>query len=156
MLVGMEVDRNGMEVLDRERSLALLRSATIGRLAIHAGALPAIVPVNFAVTPAAVIVRTGAGSKLQQAIANAVVAFEVDDYDPLRHTGWSVNVVGVAREITDRDELEQVRRVPLAHWAPGDATHYVAIGLDVVSGRRILDGAAVSAWPPANGAAPAR
>lgn len=144
MLVRMEVDRNGMEVLDREHSLSLLRSATIGRLAIHVGALPAIVPVNFAVTSTAVVIRTGAGSKLQQAVDNAVVAFEVDDYDPLRHTGWSVNVVGIAREITDPAELEQVRRVPLAHWVPGEATHYVGISLDVVSGRRILEGAAVS------------
>lgn len=143
MLIGMEVDRNGMEVLDRERSLALLRSATIGRLAIHVGALPAIVPVNFAVTATAIVVRTGAGSKLQQAIDNAVVAFEVDDYDPLRHTGWSVNVVGIAREITDSAELDMVRRVPLAHWVPGEATHYVGINLDVVSGRRILEGATV-------------
>jgi uncharacterized protein len=144
MLFAMEVDRNGMEVLDREHSLALLRSATIGRLAIHAGALPAIVPVNFAVTEHAIVIRTGTGSKLQQAIDNAVVAFEVDDFDPMRHTGWSVNVVGVAREITEPGELELVRRVPLAHWVPGEATHYVGIALDVVSGRRLLEGATIA------------
>lgn len=141
----MEIDRNGMEVLDRQRSLDLVRSATIGRLAIHAGALPAIVPVNFALTSSAIVIRTGTGSKLQHAIDNAVVAFEVDDYDTLRHTGWSVNVVGIAREITDPVILDHVRRMPLAHWVPGEATHYVGISLDVVTGRRILDGARVPA-----------
>jgi len=140
----MEIDRNGMEVLDREHSLALVRSATIGRLAIHAGALPAIVPVNFILTADAVVIRTGTGSKLQQAVDNAVVAFEVDDYDALRHTGWSVNVVGIAREITDPSLLDRVRRLPLAHWVPGPADHHLAISLDVVTGRRILEAAHVS------------
>jgi len=140
----MEIDRNGMEVLDREHSLELVRSATIGRLAIHAGALPAIVPVNFVLTPDAVVVRTGAGSKLQQAIDNAVVAFEVDDHDPLRHTGWSVNIVGIAREVTDEATLAAVGRMPLAHWVAGEADHHVAISLDVVTGRRILEGARVA------------
>ena len=141
----MEIDRNGMEVLDREHSLALVGSATIGRLAIHAGALPAIVPVNFVLTPSAVVIRTGTGSKLQQAVDNAVVAFEVDDYDPLRHTGWSVNVVGIAREITEARLLERVGALPLAHWIPGEADHFVGISLDVVTGRRILETARVPA-----------
>ena len=135
----MEIDRNGMEVLERDRCLELVRGATLGRLAIHAGALPAIVPVNFALLDHAVVIRTGAGSKLQQAIDDAVVAFEVDEYDPFRHTGWSVNVVGIAREIVDPRELYAVRHVPLAHWAPAPADHYVAISLDVISGRRIVD-----------------
>lgn len=141
----MEIDRNGMEVLDLERSLDLVRTSAIGRLAIHAGAVPAIVPVNFILTPAALVIRTGSGSKLQQAIDNAVVAFEVDDYDALRHTGWSVNIVGIAQEITEPQLLDRVRRLPLAHWIPGAADHYVGISLDVVTGRRILDGARVPA-----------
>lgn len=135
----MEIDRNGMEVLDRDLSLRLVASAAVGRLAIHAGALPAIVPVNFVLTDDAIVIRTAAGSKLQQAIDNAVVAFEVDDYDTLRHTGWSVNVVGIAREVTDPAVRSDIERLHLAHWAPGDASHLLAIGLDVVSGRRILE-----------------
>jgi uncharacterized protein len=134
----MEIDRNGLEVLDREEAVALLRSATVGRLAIHEGALPAIVPVNFAVVAEEVVIRTGAGSKLRQALDHAVVAFEVDDFDPLCHTGWSVNVVGIARELTDPDDLAAVGRAHLAHWAPGPSDHVVAIGLEVVTGRRIV------------------
>ena len=154
----MEIDRNGMEVLDRASSLALIRTASIGRLAIHAGALPAIVPVNFVLTDDAIVLRTGTGSKLQQALDHAVVAFEVDDHDPLRHTGWSVNVIGMAREVTDPDVVRQLERLRLAHWAPGEATHFVGISLDVVSGRRIPDAAPsrVCAPRPPTAAAPAR
>jgi uncharacterized protein len=139
----MEIDRNGMEVLDRDEALSLLRSARVGRLAIHQGALPAIVPVNFAVVAEDVVIRTGAGSKLRQALDHAVVAFEVDDFDPFTHTGWSVNVVGIARELTEPDDLASVSRSHLAHWAPGPADHVVAIGLEVVTGRRIVQPARI-------------
>jgi nitroimidazol reductase NimA-like FMN-containing flavoprotein (pyridoxamine 5'-phosphate oxidase superfamily) len=140
----MEIDRNGLEVLDRGQCLELIRRAAVGRLAIHTGALPAIVPVNLALDDDGVVIRTCAGSKLQQAVENAVVAFEVDDYDILGHSGWSVNVIGVAREVTDPQELEAVRHLPLAHWAGGDAQHFVRVNLDVVSGRRLLHRAAVA------------
>ena len=45
--------------------------------------------------------RTGEGSKLDATIPNTVVAFEVDDFDPMCDSGRSVVVTGVSREITD-------------------------------------------------------
>ena len=125
-MASMEVDRNGLEVPSREECLELIRHAAIGRLAIHSGALPTIVPVNFVLTDFGVVIRTAPGSKLDNALEHAVVAFEVDDVDPLRHTGWSVVITGLASEVTDPDELEVVRRLPLAHWAPGPAERYVS------------------------------
>lgn len=131
----MEIDRNGLEVPSREECLRLLAGATLGRLAIHSGALPTIVPVNFALTPEGVVIRTSPGSKLDAAITNSVVAFEVDDYNSIYHSGWSVVVIGVAREITDTKELDAVRRLQLPHWAPGPADHFVCISTELVSGR---------------------
>jgi nitroimidazol reductase NimA-like FMN-containing flavoprotein (pyridoxamine 5'-phosphate oxidase superfamily) len=133
----MEIDRNGLEVPTTQECLDLVRRAAIGRLAIHSGALPTIVPVNFVLTDFGVVIRTSPGSKLDNALDHAVVAFEVDDVDPLRHTGWSVVITGIASEITDPDQLALVRRLPLAHWAPGDAERYVCVSLDLISGRRI-------------------
>ena len=133
----MEIDRNGFEVPTREECLDLIRHRPIGRLGIHSGALPAIVPVNFVLTDDGVVIRTAPGTKLDQALRNAVVVFEVDDYDPWRHTGWSVNVVGIAREVTGR-------HVDVAQWGPGERDHYLCIGLDVVNGRRILSGRALA------------
>lgn len=135
----MELDRNGLEIPDREECLEMIRSATVGRLGIHTGALPSIVPVNFALTPTGIVIRTATGTKLDQATRNAVVAFEVDAVDPQRHTGWSVNVIGIARRMTDPDEIAAAAKLPLAHWAPGAAEHYLMISLDVVSGRRIAE-----------------
>ena len=134
-MAGMEIDRNGLEVPSREECLRLLAGSTLGRLAVHSGALPTIVPVNFALTPQGVVIRTSPGSKLDAALTNSVVAFEVDSYDGIYHSGWSVVVIGVAREITDEEELDQVRRLHLPHWAPGPADHFVCISTELVSGR---------------------
>src|SRR5204862_3605308 len=71
----MEVDRNGLEVPTTEECLELVRRATIGRLAIHSGALPTIVPVNFVLTEEGIVIRTAPGSKLDNAVEHAVVAF---------------------------------------------------------------------------------
>ena len=101
----MEVDRNGLEVLDREECLRLLATATLGRLGLTSGALPTVLPVNFRLDSERVLVRTGRGSKLDAATQNTVVAFEVDDFDPLFQSGWSVVIVGMAREVTDPAEL---------------------------------------------------
>lgn len=133
-------DRNGLEVLDRETSLALLATATLGRIGVTSAALPTIFPVNFWFDGERILVRTTEGTKLHAATAGAVVAFEVDDFDPLYHSGWSVVVTGPATELTDPADLERVEHQPLPHWAPRIDGHVVAIDPAIVSGRRIVPG----------------
>ena len=94
----MEVDRNGLQVLDRSECLELLRSVPVGRIGVTSGALPTILPVNFLLDGDRVLIRTGRGSKLDAATRNAVVAFEADDVDAFARVGWSVVVTGVARD----------------------------------------------------------
>lgn len=134
----MEVDRNGLEVLSRQDCLRLLGTAVLGRVAVTTRALPTIVPVNFRFDGSEILIRTGRGTKLDAATRNAVVAFEADDIEPARHTGWSVVVTGVAREVTEPAQLAQVERLGLDRWAGGPDHRVVAISTDVVSGRRIL------------------
>jgi uncharacterized protein len=130
-------DRNGLEVLERDECLRLLAGATIGRVGLSSQALPVVLPVNFVLDGTGIVIRTAGGSKLDAAIRNAVVAFEVDAIEPFTHTGWSVLVTGVAVEVTDPDQLARIRRLPLAHWAPGPAEHFVRISTNLVSGRRL-------------------
>ncbi len=133
----MEVDRNGLEVLARDECLRLLGHATLGRLALTSGALPTVLPVNFRLVADKVVFRTNGGSKLEAATHNSVVAFEVDDMDPLRHGGWSVVVTGVAREVTDPDELQRLAAANIPLWGPKRADRMVAVSTEMVSGRRI-------------------
>lgn len=133
----MELDRNGLEVLERAECLQLLGNAVIGRVAVSSGALPIILPVNFLLDGERILMRTGKGTKLDHALAGAVVAFEVDDIDRWRHQGWSVAVTGVATVVDDPDDLVRIECLPLAHWAPGDGEHVVALSAELVTGRRI-------------------
>lgn len=133
----MEVDRNGLEVLDRENSLRLLATATLGRVGVTFGALPVVLPVNFRLVDELVVFRTGIGTKLDAATRNHIVAFEADDFEPVSHSGWSVVITGMAREVTDPDEMAALSVLPIPRWAPEGNGRTVAISTDLVSGRRV-------------------
>jgi nitroimidazol reductase NimA-like FMN-containing flavoprotein (pyridoxamine 5'-phosphate oxidase superfamily) len=135
----MEIDRNGLEVLGRDECLRLLGTATIGRIGLCSGALPAVLPVTFRMVGDRVLFRTGRGSKLDAATLNTVVAFEVDDVDLVDHSGWSVVVVGVAYDATD-DEIDPSERVRLPRWVAGPDGRVVAVSTEIVSGRRVVPG----------------
>ena len=127
----------GMESLDAAECRRLLASVPIGRIVFTDQAMPAVQPVNFLVHEGAVIFRTGEGSKLAAAARDAVVAFEADDIDREYHRGWSVVVVGHAREVTDPPLRQRLSELPLRPWAPGAREHVIRIPIDVISGRRI-------------------
>ena len=137
----VEVDRNGLVMLDRAECLRLLTNATLGRIGLTTGALPAVLPVNFWFDGERILIRTGPGTKLAAATHDSVVAFEVDDIDPLWHTGWSVMVTGIAHHVVDPEDLERITAMPVARWAPRGGRHIVAITPELISGRRIDPGA---------------
>ena len=128
----MLVDRNGLEVLDREECLHLLATSAVGRVAVTIGALPVILPVNFRMLDNRVVFRTAVGTKLDAATCDAVVAFEVDHIDPTAQTGWSVMVTGIARETAMLDGPDT------PDWAPPGDCRLVEISTDMVSGRRVV------------------
>src|SRR3974390_962585 len=78
---GMLID-NGVELLTEEECRALLFTESVGRGAVSGGALPAIFPVNYSVVDDDIVFLTGEGMKLQGALENTVVGFEVDSLDP--------------------------------------------------------------------------
>lgn len=133
----MDADRNGLEVLSRAQCLELLATGAFGRIALTSEALPLVLPVNYHFDGRRIILRTNPGTKLDAATRHTVVAFEVDDIDPVYHCGWSVVVQGVARAVDDPAEVASLRRLPLATWTPLPTDHYVAISADILSGRRI-------------------
>jgi hypothetical protein len=94
------VDR-GLEVLSEEDSARLLAAGVVGRIGVTVGALPAIFPVNYRVVDGVILFRTTRESTLAAAAHGAVVAFEVDDYELMDRSGWSVLAVGQAEVIDD-------------------------------------------------------
>ena len=130
--------RGHNEVLSRDECLAHLGKVSVGRLGVTIRALPAILPVNFAVHEGQVVLRSVPGSKLDAATAGAVVAFEADDHGPEGAWGWSVLVQGIADEVTDPCEIAVLRRLRIAPWAypDGQANRYLRIDTELISGRR--------------------
>jgi nitroimidazol reductase NimA-like FMN-containing flavoprotein (pyridoxamine 5'-phosphate oxidase superfamily) len=134
----MNRDRNGLEILSRQQCLELLDRSVVGRVVFTEKALPAALPVNFALLDGDIVFRTGTGGKLAAALAKAVVAFQVDEIDPAFETGWSVLVQGWASNLTRPDDLARAHSLPLHPWVPGERWHFVRIHAEVVAGRRLV------------------
>lgn len=128
----------GLELLSDDDALRLAATRPIGRVAVTVGALPAVFPVNFTIAGRDIYFRTAHGTKLDAALHRAVVAFEVDDFDPVTHEGWSVLVVGMAADVTDDERaMFDGRRAPVRPWARGERDRLVRVSGDIVTGRRL-------------------
>ena len=131
----MEIDRDGVEILDRRECLRLLGGAGLGRIAVTSGALPMVVPVGYAMDGETIVVETGRGTPLEFATAGAVVGFEVDNLGERGHSGWTVMVTGVAEEVDNLPEIERLRLL-LPAWRDGGGERVVRISSELISGRR--------------------
>jgi uncharacterized protein len=125
------------EVLSEEDCMELLRTHSVGRIALMDNDQPLIFPVNYAADDRAVVFRTAPGMKLRES-RMARVAFEIDEVDETTGTAWSVMVNGIAYEITDAlDELsERLRTLVVEPMAPGERSNWVAVMRHEISGRR--------------------
>ena len=140
----MFVDQ-GLELLTEDESRTLLGGGEVGRIGITLGALPAIFPVNYRVIDGAIVFRTAPGSKLSAAVAGAVVAFEVDDYEAADRSGWSVLAVGRAEVVGVPDMALKAKAAHLQPYVDGARTALVRIEPTFISGRRLLH-ASPSSW----------
>lgn len=136
-MVGMPLDKSGLEVLTESECYALLESMPIGRIVYSDRALPVIVPVNFVLSGTDVIIRTGRRSRLATHAGGHVIAFEADEIDPQTRAGWSVVLTGFAQLVDDPAEVGRLGALGLQSWAPGAADRYVRLRPDLVTGRRI-------------------
>ncbi len=131
-------DRTGLEALAQDECLRLLRGQGVGRMAVVAGGRPMIFPVNYVVDGRTIVFRTDEGTKLDGITSGFNAAFEIDGIEPLYHTGWSVLVSGVGREVVDPTEVAALAELPLRPWAQGEKAHWVRIRPDTITGRRIV------------------
>ena len=122
--------------LSRDECLERLQGATIGRIAVTHQALPAIVPVNFAMSGNHVLFRTEPGGMLARACSGTVVAFEVDELDPDGRGGWSVLVIGVA-ELLEGSAALRAAATGLVSAAGAGRDQFVAISVSQLSGRHV-------------------
>lgn len=132
---------DGFRELERQECLRRLATVPVGRIVHTRQALPAVLPVNFCLDhDGAVLLCTSAASELVRAVDGVVVAFEVDEVDPVAHSGWSVVVTGSAGVVTDPAEHQRLLRTGPRSWAPSPEEVFVRIEPELVTGRELVGG----------------
>jgi len=131
--------RTWLEHLSANECWDLLASTPVGRIGVLVDSAPEIYPVNHSVDGHTVVFRTDRGQKLRGLDRSPSVCFEVDGFDPVTKTGWSVLVKGRAREVTSAEEERRLLvDLNLEYWSAGSKPNWVRIEPTDVTGRRIL------------------
>jgi nitroimidazol reductase NimA-like FMN-containing flavoprotein (pyridoxamine 5'-phosphate oxidase superfamily) len=129
--------REAVELTAAE-SWRLLAGVSLGRIVFTQHAMPAIRPVNHLVDDETVIIRSHLGAAITGRAAGdgTVVCYEADDIDPVRHTGWSVIVTGMARLVRDPAAVSRYQQL-LQPWADGQMDYVIAIEPQLITGLRL-------------------
>jgi hypothetical protein len=137
-MIGQELNEPAgpTDALSEAECRRLLATRTLGRVGITSGALPMIMPVEYVYENGVITFRTEHDTKLRAAVHGAVLAFEVDAYDPDSGHGWSVHVLGRATVLVDEDLVSQLPTLD-AERAGELRRHYVRLHCEIVSGRRL-------------------
>lgn len=131
----------------------LLASTSLGRVVFTHRAMPAIRPVNHIVEGRKIIIRTHNGAAIASRALEtrgaqgqsqgrstgrgSVVCYEADEFDPVRHTGWSVIVTGLAHLVTDPADIARYAAA-VEPWIAVKMDQVVLIEPQFVSGRRLV------------------
>lgn len=141
------------EILDNKQCWELLRSVSVGRLAVWAHDHPDIFPINYKADHGTLVFRTGEGSKLHAALSATPVALEADGVDPNTGVAWSVVVKGVvvkgkAESIKLTQEVLDTVGLLLFPWQAGRKDHFVRIVPTSLTGRRFKVTPPLTWWSP--------
>lgn len=132
-------DHRGQRVLGLEECLERLRATPLGRLAFVNAGEPVVFPVNHAVDGVDIVFRTTWGSKLQVAEMSGTVAFEVDGYESVSETGWSVVVKGTAQLVYESIDTDRYDGLGLRSWADLESVGFwVRIRPVEITGREVV------------------
>ncbi|CAN5322998.1 pyridoxamine 5'-phosphate oxidase family protein [soil metagenome] len=119
--------------LARDEAWNMMRSQSVGRLAVSAAGQPDIFPVNFLASEHSILIRTTAGTKVAAMAENDLVAFEVDYLGAT--DAWSVVVKGLARRLEEEHAIQEAAKSPLWTWIRRPTDVFIRILPHDVNGR---------------------
>ncbi len=130
--------RQALELTEDE-SWQLLASVSLGRIVFTMNALPAIRPVNHLADDKTIIIRSHLGAALVEHAADdgAVVCYEADELDPVRHSGWSVIATGEARLVREPAAVARYQRL-FQPWVDGRMDYVIAIKPQILTGIQLV------------------
>ena len=132
------VDHAGVEILSHAECLRLLFGQQIGRVGFVEDGELTILPVRYLLHDGQVVFRSAVGAKLDAAVRQAAVAFEVDSWVEQQRTGWSVLVHGTAHEVDDVAAEQALEQLGLDAWVQSpQPTHWIEIRPLEITGRTV-------------------
>jgi uncharacterized protein len=156
MLSGMSRETSpDVQNLEHHECWAMLRTVSVGRLAVLTDGRPDIFPVNYAVDGGTLVFRTGEGTKLAGSSKGAAVALEADGVDPDTGLAWSVVAKGTADVVTGTEQIMETTQLYLFPWQAGMKDAFVRIAPDSITGRRFKVTEPLTWWTQLSGAAKA-
>ncbi len=127
-----------------EQCEQLLRAGVFGRVGVNRPTGPEIVPVNYVVVDAAVLLRTSPGSLLDRYAEGAPLVFEVDHANYGRWHGWSVVARGRGERVTTEQLTDEERSTPgPPAWVTRGDVSWIRLRWVTLTGRRLGAG-----WSP--------
>ncbi len=130
----------GTEIVPVDRCLDLLRTETIGRIAVVVGDDVDVFPVNYILDGDLIVFATNVGRKVSGMLAGRL-AFEVDSIDLPAHAGWSVIVHGVVDSVEPypEEKHDSLEDHPNPQPWAGHKRLLVRVRAETISGRRVSD-----------------
>jgi uncharacterized protein len=125
--------------LDESACIRLLRTSVMGRLGFNtADPAPVILPVNYAVVERSICLLTTEHGVLSTWATISDVAFQVDEIDATRWSGWSVLAQGPCEVVPELEASQLLRRLPRPRpWADGDRGTLLRLRWTTIAGRRL-------------------
>lgn len=136
-----------VEILSVDTCWELLRSTTVGRLAVQTANGPDIFPINIAVDGGTLVFRSAEGTKVSAAL-NGPVAVEADGRDPDTGHAWSVVVKGHTQRIHKSEDVLATVDLPLVPWHKGEKPLFLRVQARQVTGRRFPIAGPEEWWTP--------
>jgi nitroimidazol reductase NimA-like FMN-containing flavoprotein (pyridoxamine 5'-phosphate oxidase superfamily) len=129
--------RTNFTELSRSECEDLLAKRSVGRVGLNAPTVPQIFPVTYAYYAKTIVFRTSPYGVLSSLERHTRVAFEIDDIDEERESGWSVLVMGSAEGVTAHYTLSTLWKEGPVPWASGTRNLFIAITPDSITGRAV-------------------
>ena len=123
--------------LSRKACLDRLAGQRIGRLALSVNALPVIEPARYVLRDEELFIGGLAKASFGDALANSIVAFEVDSIDRSNGLRWVVCVVGQATPVLDRTTIGTLRALPTGTWDAAETERFFRIATTSLTGRSV-------------------
>jgi nitroimidazol reductase NimA-like FMN-containing flavoprotein (pyridoxamine 5'-phosphate oxidase superfamily) len=143
---------NDVHNLEHHECWELLRTVSVGRLAVLVDGHPDIFPVNYTVDGGTIVFRTGQGTKLAGASGGSLVAVEADGVDAVSGLAWSVVLKGPAKEIKGTEGVLDTAALYLFPWQAGKKDTFIRVSPDSLTGRRFKVTAPMTWWTQLGGA----